>query len=84
MTDNNQASEDMVDEILEDLVYDTPNSYGYPPDFDPDFAKAKQAITDWRDKRELEAMIDSLEYAKISPKFKIEEKIEQLRLEAER
>ena len=32
-------------------------------------------------KRELEAMIDALEYAKISPKYKIEEKIEQLRLE---
>ena len=80
---DNQASEDELDKILEDLVYDTPNSYGYPPDFDPDFAKAKQAILDWHNKRELEAMIDTLEYAKISPKFKIEEKIEQLRKEAE-
>ena len=42
--DTNQASEDELGEILEGLVYDTPNSYGYPPDFDPDFAKAKQAI----------------------------------------
>lgn len=41
----------------------------------------KQAITNWHNKRELEARIDTLEYAKISPKFKIEEKIEQLRLE---
>ena len=32
-------------------------------------------------KCELEARINTLEYAKISPKFKIEEKIEQLRLE---
>ena len=43
--------------------------------------KAKQAILDWHNKRKLEAIIDTLEYAKISPKFKIEEKIEQLRLE---
>ena len=35
------------------------------------------------DKQIVRAMIDTLEYAKISPKFKIEEKIEQLRLEAE-
>ena len=35
-------------------------------------------------KCELEARIDSLEYAKISPKFKIEEKIEQLRLETKK
>ena len=43
--------------------------------------EAKLAILDWHNKRELEARIDALEYAKISPKFKIEEKIEQLRLE---
>lgn len=41
----------------------------------------KRAVRTWHNKRELEAMIDTLEYAKISPKFKIEEKIEQLRLE---
>ena len=41
----------------------------------------EQALLDWHNKRELEARIDTLEYAKISPKFKIEEKIEQLRLE---
>ena len=51
MTDTNQASEDKLGGILEDLIYDTPNSYGYPPDFDPDFAKAKQAIIDWHNKQ---------------------------------
>lgn len=40
-------------------------------------------ITADRKRVELESKIDTLEYAKISPKFKIEEKIEQLRLEAE-
>ena len=44
----------------------------------------EQALLDWHNKRELEARIDTLEYAKISPKFKIEEKIEQLRLELEK
>lgn len=33
-----------LDERLEDLVYDTPNHYGYPPDFEPDFKKAQQTI----------------------------------------
>ena len=41
----------------------------------------QEAINAYINKRELEARIDALEYAKISPKFKIEEKIEQLRLE---
>ena len=50
---------------------------------DPDVVTSdtKQALLDWHNKRELEARIDSLEYAKISPKFRIEEKIEQLRKE---
>ena len=40
-------------------------------------------VLDWHNKRELEARIDTLEYAKISPKFKIEEKIEQTKTGAE-
>ena len=44
----------------------------------------KQAILDWHDKRELEARTDTLEYAKISPKFKIEERIEKLKQELEK
>lgn len=42
---------------------------------------AVELITADRKRVALEARIDTLEYAKISPKFKIEEKIEQLRLE---
>ena len=62
-----------LDEILEDF---------YDGDIRrSDMGKAKQAVIDWHNKRKLEARIDSLEYAKISPKYKIEEKIEQLRLE---
>lgn len=42
---NHSMSEDeRLDEILGDLIYDTPNHYGYPPDFEPDFNKAKKAI----------------------------------------
>ena len=52
-------------------------------DGDMSAGQFKRAILAWHNKRELEARIDALEYAKISPKFKIEEKIEQLRLEAE-
>ena len=50
-------------------------------DGDMSAGQFKRAITDWHNKRELEARIDTLEYAKISPKFRIEEKIEQLRKE---
>ena len=67
MTDDTQE----LDVILEDF---------YDGDIrQSDMGKAKQVILDWHHKRELEAMIDTLEYAKIAPKFKIEEKIEQLR-----
>ena len=77
MTDNTQE----LDEILDFI-----ENYGVSAScdgFDPHKSRneAKQAIIDLHNKRELEARIDTLEYAKISPKFKIEEKIEQLRLE---
>lgn len=35
-----ETVEDNINDILQDLIYDTPNSYGYPPDFEPDFEKA--------------------------------------------
>ncbi len=34
----------VIDKILDDLIYDTPNQYGYPPDFEPDLSKAKQLL----------------------------------------
>ena len=77
MTDNTQD----LDEILGFI-----ENYGVSAScdgFDPHKSRsqAKQALLDWHNKRELEARIGTLEYAKIAPKFKIEEKIEQLRLE---
>ena len=45
--------------------------------------KLMQLITADRKRVELEARIDALEYAKISPKFKIEERIEALKQELE-
>lgn len=33
-----------LESILEDLIFDTDNSYGWPPDFEPNFPKAVAAI----------------------------------------
>ena len=77
----------MTDNIQElDVILGFIENYGVSAScdgFDPHKSRsqAKQALLDWHNKRELEARIDTLEYAKISPKFKIEKKIEQLRLE---
>ena len=74
---------EILDEILFKLEYAGrwgANPLGTPDD---DRDEAKQAILDWHNKQIAKERIYALEYAKISPKFKIEEKIEQLRLEAE-
>ena len=80
MTDNTQELDVIFNKYTKQVI---DMCHGNRPDVADESAKAKQAILDWHNKRELEARIDALEYAKISPKFKIEEKIEQLRLEAE-
>ena len=78
MTDNTQE----IDVILAVFAnYDDSYEPGYEEGVLNRIERAKQALLDWHNKRELEARIDTLEYAKISPKFKIEEKIGQLRLE---
>ena len=76
MTDNTQELDEIMDKIY-DLAYDHLPERGIAIGTD----RIKQSILDWHNKRELEARIGTLEYAKIAPKFKIEEKIEQLRLE---
>ena len=98
MTDNTQNLDEQISDILAALyLAGTENGLGRqltdPAEImhrkeafinaNPASTEAKQALLDWHNKRELEARIDTLEYAKISPKFKIEEKIEQLRVEAE-
>ena len=80
---NDETLKEQIDEILNDLA-NVASGFIIVPEPRNQKDKAKQAILDWHNKRELEAMIDTLEYAKISPKFKIEEKIEQLRLEMEK
>lgn len=50
-----------LEEILSDLIYDTPNHYGYPPDFEPDFKKALQSIKAlYVSRKEVEEAIDSM------------------------
>ena len=44
MTSPNTESDKSIDEILDDLIYDTPNQYGYPPDYEPDFKLAKDQL----------------------------------------
>ena len=78
MTDTTQEIDEILDKFGWTCVADGGDGYGLQNE---DVSEAKQAILDWHNKRELEARIDTLEYAKISPKFKIEKKIEQLRLE---
>ena len=77
MTDGTQELDEIVREFIRS-AYQKPESTFLNAIY---YQKFKKELLDWHNKRELEAMIDSLEYAKISPKFKIEEKIEQLRLE---
>ena len=50
-------------------------------DGDMSAGQFKRAITDWHQQEIAKARVDTLEYAKIAPKFKIEEKIEQLEAE---
>ena len=81
MTDNTQEINEIIREMRYRVLEDNGLTVNGLTTIEQD---TKQALLDWHNKRELEAMIDTLEYAKISPKFKIEEKIEQLRLEMEK
>ena len=81
MTDNTQELGEILDEFLTDIYMNNEHFAANQEALDKTKEEPMQAITDWHNKRELEARIDTLEYAKISPKFIIEEKIEQLRLE---
>lgn len=60
-------------ELIEDAWYDAPSASA---GFGRIEVIIEQQIKAERKKHELEARIDALEYAKISPKFKIEESIE--------
>lgn len=84
MTDNTQASEDELLKTLLDKLAIIKYGEAYKWLFDVD----KSNVDMWTKDllaiirtQELEARIDALEYAKISPKFKIEERIEALKQE---
>ena len=68
-------------ELIEDAWYDAPSASA---GFGRIEVIIEQQIVAERKKHELEARIDALEYAKISPKFKIEERIEALKQELEK
>lgn len=68
-------------ELIEDAWYDAPSaSAGFGR---IEVIIEQQIKADRKKRMALEARIDALEYAKISPKFKIEERIEALKQELE-
>ena len=67
-------------ELIEDAWYDAPSASA---GFGRIEVIIEQQIEAERKKHELEARLDALEYAKISPKFKIEERIVALKQELE-
>ena len=81
MTEDTQELGEILDEFLTDIYMNNEHFAANQEALDKTKEEPMRALLDWHNKRELEARIDTLEYAKISPKFKIEEKIEQLRLE---
>lgn len=81
MTDNGMKmplGKRKLRELIEDAWFYAPSASA---GFGRIEAIIEQQIKSDRKKHEIQARIDALEYAKISPKFKIEERIEQLRLE---
>ena len=85
MTDDTQADEYLQEQLVEQGDVSSMRYIGddYTRIVTIREDRLLNIITAYINKSELEARIDTLEYAKISPKFRIEEKIEQLRKEAE-